>query len=71
MVQLSQATIDAINHDVAPHTVALSPGLLLTLGNLFQLIAPILIKVLQDFAATGVTPTAAQVFAKASELTGS
>jgi hypothetical protein len=68
MVELSQATVDSINHDLAPHTAALSPTLLLALSDLIQFITPILIEVLQDYAAAGVTPTAAEVLAKASEI---
>jgi hypothetical protein len=67
MVQLSQATSDATNPVVAPQTGELNPALLLALSTLIQYLAPILVKVLQDYAAASTTRAAAQAFPKGSE----
>jgi hypothetical protein len=68
-VTLSPETVAAIDHDTKPHVVGSAAGVLLTLGSLFQLLVPVLIQVLQKFAASGTTPTAANVFQAGHELT--
>lgn len=77
-MSLSTATCKAIDEDCknrvvgaapgAPPTVGVVPALFL-LSTAFQLILPVLIKVLQDLAARGETPTAANVFKAGHEAT--
>jgi hypothetical protein len=68
-VKLSPQTTDAIDRDVAPHLVGSAGTVLASLGALFQLLAPVLIKILQTFATSGVEPTAANVFKAGHKLT--
>ena len=68
--KLSPQTMDAIDHDLVPHLAgaAAAPSSWMTsVSTLFQLLLPVLIQVLQAFAASGTVPTAANVF-KAGHL---
>jgi hypothetical protein len=66
---LSAQTQDSIDRDLSPHVVNSAGTVLASLGALFQLLSPILIKILQDFATTKTVPTVANVFAAGHALT--
>ncbi|HEV3339810.1 MAG TPA: hypothetical protein VG125_05620 [Pirellulales bacterium] len=70
--QLSPQTQDAIDRDLQPHLVGAAgapTNWVASLGALFQLLAPVLIKILQNFSASGTVPTVANVFQAGHEIT--